>query len=115
MFEAILLIWRFVKSTRPHRHKVEGIHFVSSNYGHWACYIREQVQSSPHFLGGTDWRLPVILTLRTWAVWNLNKRLSIIFPIPYNLSWGSSIAILVRFIDSMACTSDLHFVLDFLG
>jgi len=98
-----------------HWHKVEGIHFVSSIYGHWARCIREQVQPFTPFLGGTDWCLPVILTLRTWAVWNRNKRLSIILLIFYNLSWGSSIFVLVRFLNSLVCMSDLHFVLDFLG
>jgi hypothetical protein len=64
---------------------------------------------------GADWRLPVILTLRTWAVWNRNKLLSIILPILYNLSWGSALIILVRYIHSIKCMSDLLFVLDFLG
>jgi len=32
----------------------------------------------------------MILTLRTWAVWNRDRRLTIILPILYFLCWGSS-------------------------
>ena len=62
-----------------------------------------------------NWRLPVILTLRTWAVWNRNKRLSIILPILYSLCWVSCLVILVRFIDSITCKSDFYSVLEFPG
>ena len=96
-------------------HNVEGTHFVSSICGLWARCIREQVQPFIPCSGGTDWRLLVILTLRTWAVWNRNKQLSIILLIFYNISWGSNIVILVRFLNSVTRTSNLHFVLDFLG
>ena len=99
----------------PHQHNVDGTDFVSSIYGHWTCCLRGQVQHFTHCVGATDWHLPLILTLRTWAVWNRNKRLSIILPILYILSWGSSIIILVQILDSFTCTSDLHFVPDFLG
>jgi len=37
--------------------------------------------------------LTVILTLRTWAVWNRDKRLTIILPILYFLFWGSGFII----------------------
>jgi len=43
----------------------------------------------------------MILTLRTWAVWNRNQRLSIILPILYVLVWGSCFVILVICINSI--------------
>ena len=101
--------------TSWHRHKIEGTHFVSSIFDHWDRCIRGQVQPYTPLSGGTDWRLPVILTLRTWAVWNRNKRLSVILPILLSIACVSCLVILVRFDKSITCTSDLHFVLDFPG
>ena len=57
----------------------------------------------------TDWHLPVILTLRTWTVWNRNKGLAIILSIFYSLACVSSLVNIVRFTNSLTCTSDLHF------
>ena len=50
---------------------------MSSVGGRWCRRIRAQVQPYTPCSGGADWHLPVILTLRTWAVWNRNKKLSI--------------------------------------
>jgi len=43
----------------------------------------------------------MILTLRTWAVWNRSKYLSIILSILYVLVWGSCIAIVCIFLNSV--------------
>jgi len=114
MLETILRVWRFVDPS-SHQQKIEGTHFVSSIHGCWARCIRKQVQPYTPSSGVTDWRLPVILTLRTWSVWNRNKRLSIVLLILYNLSWASVLVIFVRFMNSVTCTSDLDFVSDFHG
>ncbi|KIM35953.1 hypothetical protein M413DRAFT_32088 [Hebeloma cylindrosporum] len=45
----------------------------------------------------------MILTLRTWAMWNRNKRLSIILPILYNLCWASGLIVLLRVVNSSTC------------
>jgi len=47
------------------------------------------------------WCLPVILTLRTWAMWNRNQRLSVILPVLYSVCWGSALIITVRFGNSI--------------
>ena len=44
-----------------------------------------------------------MLMLRTWAVWNRDQCLSIIFPILYILFWGSGFAILAIFVKSITC------------
>jgi hypothetical protein len=43
----------------------------------------------------------MILTLRTWTVWDRNKRLGIILLIIFNLAWISSLVIIVRFNNSL--------------
>jgi len=43
----------------------------------------------------------MLLTLRTWAVWGRNNRLSIILPILYALFWGSGFVILGIFLNSV--------------
>ncbi|KIM44057.1 hypothetical protein M413DRAFT_443118 [Hebeloma cylindrosporum] len=43
----------------------------------------------------------MILTIRTWAVWNRNRRLSIILPILYALVWGSCFFFLSKFLNSL--------------
>jgi len=93
----------------------EGTHFMTSIYDHWAFCIWEKVQPYHPCSIGTNWHVPVILTLRTWAVWDRNRWLTIILPILYNLCWGSGFVTLIRFINSITCTSDLCFVLDFPG
>jgi hypothetical protein len=45
----------------------------------------------------------VLLTLRTWAVWNRNRRLSIILPILYFLVWGSCFVVLSLYLNSSTC------------
>ena len=55
-----------------------------------------------------NWYLTVILTLRTWAVWNRNQILSIVFPILYSLCWGSGLIMTVQFIKSFTCKWNLH-------
>ena len=47
--------------------------------------------------------LTVILTIRTWAVWNRNKHLTIILPILFVLVWGSCFVFLGKFLVSMRC------------
>jgi hypothetical protein len=46
---------------------------------------------------------PVMLTLRTWAVWNRNRRLSIGLPIFFVLCWAPMIPSFVMTIQSFAC------------
>jgi len=43
----------------------------------------------------------MILTLRTWAVWNRNRRLTVILPILYVLVWGSCLVIMSEFVNSL--------------
>jgi len=43
----------------------------------------------------------MVLTLRTWAVWKRDKRLSIILPVVYLLFWGPAFVILGIFLKSM--------------
>ncbi|KIM49933.1 hypothetical protein M413DRAFT_22042 [Hebeloma cylindrosporum] len=43
----------------------------------------------------------VILTLRTCAVWKWNRHLCTILPILFTLFWGSSLVIMVRFVNSI--------------
>jgi len=43
----------------------------------------------------------MILTIRTWAVWNRNKYLSIILPTLYVLVWGSCVIIVCIFLNSI--------------
>jgi len=43
----------------------------------------------------------LILTLRTWAVWDRNRRLTIILPILYGLFWGSTLVIVGIYVNSM--------------
>ena len=50
-----------------------------------------------------DWRLTVILTLRTWAVWNRDRRLSIILPIFFTLVEGSGFVIIGIYLNSIKC------------
>ncbi|KIM35814.1 hypothetical protein M413DRAFT_428309 [Hebeloma cylindrosporum] len=51
-----------------------------------------------YFDGG--WVSEVILTLRTWVVWNRSQHLSIILPILFVLFCVSSLVIVVRFVHS---------------
>ena len=76
--------------------------------GHWVWCIREWIQCTLAFSSHTDWCLTVILTLRTWAVWNKNQHLTIILPILYTLCFGSCLVILVIFGDSMTCKWNFH-------
>jgi len=43
----------------------------------------------------------MLLTLRTWAVWNRNKRLTIILSILFVLVWGAAFVILVIYLKSV--------------
>jgi len=43
----------------------------------------------------------MILTLRTWAVWNRNQHLSITLPILYVLAWGSGFVLIGMFLNSI--------------
>ena len=99
--EGILRSWMFVILTRPTW--TQGADFASSINGLWCWCIREQVQRTLPLLSHIYWCLIVILTLRTWAVWNRNQRLSIILPILYIVCWGSGLALVVRFINSTTC------------
>jgi len=96
------------------RHEVGGAHFVSSVCGYRGCCIREQVQPPAFSISSrTDWCLTVILTLRTWAVWDRNQRLSVILPILYSICWISGLVISVRVVDSTTCMSDFHSLSEF--
>ena len=53
--------------------------------------------------GCVKWQLPVILTLRTWAVWNRNRRLTVILPILFTLSIGLSFVIMCIYYNSIKC------------
>ena len=91
------------------RREVEGTHFLSSVYSYRGRCIREQVQLPTFPIPGrSDWRLTVILTIRTWAVWGRNQWLSIILPILYTICWISGLVISVRVVDSTTCQSDFH-------
>jgi len=102
VLEDILCSWTFVKSTHP-AWKVEGTYFASSNYDFWGWCIREWVQPILPISRCIDWYLKVILTLRTWTVWDRNQFLSIILPILYTLCWGSSLVLEVRYHSSITC------------
>ena len=76
--------------------------FLLSIQGHWVCFIRERVQRTLPISSHTDFgSLPVLLTLRTWAVWNRNQRLSIILLVLYSLCWGSALIITFWFGNSI--------------
>ena len=45
----------------------------------------------------------MILTIRTWAVWNRNRRLTIILPILFVLVWGLCFIFLGKFLISLRC------------
>ena len=47
--------------------------------------------------------LTVILTLRTWAVWKRNQRLSIIFPTLFVLVWIPGFVVTFMFVNSVVC------------
>jgi len=53
--------------------KRKGIYFSPSNFGPWNCCIREYVRLSLHVLSHINGSPTVLLTLRTWAVWNRNQ------------------------------------------
>ena len=55
-----------------------------------------------------DHYLTVILTLRTWAVWNRHRRLSVILPILYSLFWGLGLIIIVKATNSITCKWNFH-------
>ena len=76
----------------------------SSIYDRWACCIRERVRPTLPVSGRIDWCLTVILTIRTWAVWDRNQWLSIILPILYSVCWVADLFIMVRLINSTTCT-----------
>ena len=88
---------------------------MSSIKGIWDGCIREQVQRTLHVWGHIDWYLIVILTLRTWAVWNRGQYLSIILPILYTLFWGSGLFFDVRFHSSTTCKWKFHAHFRLLG
>ena len=50
----------------------------------------------------------MILTLRTWTVWNRNRCLSIILPILYSIFLALSFTIMVRVIKSSTCKWNFH-------
>jgi hypothetical protein len=53
----------------------------------------------------------VILTLRTWAVWNRDWRLSIGLPVFFGLYLGVNIPFILKFLKSLECeieTSDFE-------
>ena len=89
-------------------HEMEGTHFVSSVCGYWHCCIWEQVQPPTFSISSHDWSITVILTLRTWAVWDRNQWLSIILPILYSFCWISGLVISVQVVDSTTCKLDFH-------
>jgi len=74
---------------------------MTSIDAHWGFCIREQVQLTLPVSSSIHWFLTVILTLRTWAVWNRNRRLTIILPILYTLYCTSSFIVLVRWLNSV--------------
>ena len=51
----------------------------------------------------TDVACAVILTLRTWAVWNKDWRLSIALPIFFAACFGVNIPLIVIFVKSLRC------------
>ena len=92
----------------PYIDKVEGTYFASSINYRWACCIRERVHPAFPVSSHIDYCLIVILTLRTWAVWNQHPRLSIILPILYSLFWGSGLIIIVHSSNSIICKWNFH-------
>ena len=81
------------------------LYFSSSLDNHWIHYVRRYAWLSPCV--SCHWYLTVILTLRTWAVWERNSRLSIILPILYVLVWFPSYVITGIFIHSLKCTESV--------
>ena len=81
---------------------------MSSIDDYWDLCIREQVQPTIPVSSSIHWCLTVVLTLRTWAVWNRNWRLTIILPILYTLFCSSSVIMLVRWVNSATGKRNLH-------
>jgi len=88
--------------------RVEGTYFAFSINDYWACCIREWVQLVFPVLSHVGCWLTVILTLRTWAVWNRHQRLSIILPIFYSLFVGSCFVIIIQVGNSVTCKWNFH-------
>jgi len=85
-------------------------------YGHFqqrptaeVCY---QIFKAASWLFYVGTALPeIILSLRTWAVWNRDWRLSIGLPVLFVLCWGPIIGVIVVFVKSLAfmpLTSPAH-------
>ena len=55
-----------------------------------------------------DWWLTVILVLRTWAVWDRNRRLFIMLSILYSIIFASTLTILVLVNKSSKCRRNVH-------
>jgi len=81
---------------------------MSSIDGHWGFCIREQVQPTLPVSSSIYWCLTVILTLRTWAVWNRSGRLTIILPILYTLYCTSGFIVLVLWHNSITSKWNFH-------
>lgn len=83
--------------------KRNGNYFASSTDTHRIYCIWMWVWLSLLVSSRIDWCLTVILTLRTWAVWDQNPRLSIILPTLYVLLWVQSYIIVGIYVNSMKC------------
>jgi Family of unknown function (DUF6533) len=108
--KGILRWWRFVKLTRPtftqgRRNLFSVQYWRSLVLVHPRASLMHTTCFEPHWLVSN---VTVILTFRTWAVWNGNQRLSIILPILYSLWWGSSLIIMVKPIHSNTCRWNFH-------
>ncbi|TFK32625.1 hypothetical protein BDQ12DRAFT_479687 [Crucibulum laeve] len=76
-----------------------------------ACHRIYQASGWMYIVGFATSEL--ILTLRAWAVWNRDRRLSITLPMLYVGIWGSDCVIMAKFLASMKFGAPPH--VDFLG
>ena len=87
------------------------VFFSSSIDNHWIHGVRRYAWLSPcvscHCI---NWYITVLLTLRTWAAWERNLRLSIILPALYVLLWIPSYVINGIFVHSMKCIESIPYL-----
>jgi len=93
--------WRFVISHLDVKQR--GLHFLPA-LTVLGLAASESKFSPPSLVSGcVNWQLPVILTLRTWAVWNRNRRLAIILLVLFTLIEGSSFVAISIYSNSVKC------------
>lgn len=70
---------------------------------YWHVLLRRYAQFTVIWICVFQFLYPAILTVRAWAVWNQDRRLTIILPIAYALFWIPDFAFLAIFLRSLEC------------